>query len=131
MQIVRRSHTRGVVNASHHSGFLTEEQVKDHCEGSGNEVQNFVLQAGEVALIHNWVIHRSGTNVTNAPRRALSVSFMDARSRLDSQSFDRYVPSGAVVRHRRRRCSPCGSSLRLSLRLSQIFGQGAEDDWLS
>ena len=52
MQIVRRSHTRGVVNASHHSGFLTEEQVKDHCEGSGNEVaKDFEMPDGQVISV--------------------------------------------------------------------------------
>ena len=46
---------------------------------------------GEVALIHNWVVHSSGTTVTPRPRRALSVSFMDSRTQLDTSAFDAFV----------------------------------------
>lgn len=95
MQIVPWSHERGVVNPDHHSGFLTPEQVEAHC-GKGQKVMDFTLRPGEVALMHNWIIHRSGTNVTDKPRRALSISFMDARSRLDSRSFDQCVRVAAV-----------------------------------
>jgi len=38
-------------------------------------------QAGEVLLIHNPVWHRSGTNSTGRPRRALTVCYMSAETR--------------------------------------------------
>ena len=39
--------------------------------------------------MHNWVLHRSGVNKTDKPRRALSVSFMDAKSKVDNSVFDK------------------------------------------
>jgi hypothetical protein len=38
-------------------------------------------QAGEVLLIHNHLWHRSGCNSTGRPRRAFTVSYMDAATR--------------------------------------------------
>ena len=38
------------------------------------------LRPGEVALVHSWLLRSCGLNATAAPRRALSVSYMDARS---------------------------------------------------
>jgi ectoine hydroxylase-related dioxygenase (phytanoyl-CoA dioxygenase family) len=37
--------------------------------------------AGEVILLHNHVWHRSGRAMRGAPRRALSVCYMDGRTR--------------------------------------------------
>jgi phytanoyl-CoA hydroxylase len=38
-------------------------------------------RAGEAIVIHNHLWHRSGRNTTAAPRRALTVCFMDAETR--------------------------------------------------
>lgn len=38
-------------------------------------------RAGESVLLHNHVWHRSGTNATGRPRRALTVCYMDASTR--------------------------------------------------
>ena len=38
------------------------------------------LQAGEVILLHNLTLHRSGVNRTSNPRRAISVAYVDASS---------------------------------------------------
>ena len=37
---------------------------------------NLELQQGEVAVLHNWTIHRSGVNSSAGPRRAFSVNYM-------------------------------------------------------
>ena len=39
------------------------------------------MESGEVALLHNWTLHRSETNSTNRPRRAFSVCYCDAATR--------------------------------------------------
>ncbi|MDP7253101.1 MAG: phytanoyl-CoA dioxygenase family protein [Planctomycetota bacterium] len=39
------------------------------------------MQKGEVALLHNWTLHRSETNNTDGPRRAFSVCYVDAATR--------------------------------------------------
>jgi len=38
--------------------------------------------------MHNWVLHRSGVNTTKNPRRALSISFMNANSKIKNKVFD-------------------------------------------
>ena len=56
------------------------------------------MESGEVALLHNWTLHRSETNNTNRPRRAFSVCYIDAATRRLStgeafpQAFPKYVP---------------------------------------
>ena len=118
MKIISGSHKYGIINPSHHSSFLSqkqchdmglipeekEEEEEDKKEQEGNDeqdeqptkkltskIEEFWLHTGEVALMHNWVIHCSGLNITNRSRRALSISFMDARSRLTTNNFSEYV----------------------------------------
>ena len=38
-------------------------------------------EAGEVIILHNFLLHRSGVNRTEQPRRAFSVCYMDAATR--------------------------------------------------
>ena len=38
------------------------------------------VEPGECVLLHNLLLHRSGINRTGAPRRAISVAYIDARS---------------------------------------------------
>lgn len=94
VRLLPRSHTLGILNPSHHSAFLTEGQIECYCgakaEASG-AIVDLVLQPGEVALIHNWVVHSSGTNRTARARRALSVSYMDARTKLNEAEFGRFT----------------------------------------
>jgi hypothetical protein len=40
-------------------------------------------------LLHNWLLHRSGVNQTDNPRRGYSVCYMDGRS----QQIDEYDPA--------------------------------------
>ena len=94
MKIVTGSHKLGVLNPDHHSAFLSpqnlvEMKLADNGKDNGNPaVRDFWLHPGEVALMHNWVIHCSGLNSTMHPRRALSISYMDARSKMAKETFD-------------------------------------------
>ncbi|MEC7227046.1 MAG: phytanoyl-CoA dioxygenase family protein, partial [Candidatus Latescibacterota bacterium] len=38
------------------------------------------LAAGEVVLLHNWLLHSSDVNRTAGARRAFSVCYMDAQT---------------------------------------------------
>lgn len=78
VQIIPRSHKLGLINPDHQSGFLTKEQAARHCPRE--KAEYLELQAGEVALLHNWLLHSSDVNKTDIPRRAFSVSYMDART---------------------------------------------------
>jgi len=78
VEVVPGSHKFGLINPTHPSAFITEAQAAQFApEGSGIYLE---LEAGEVVLLHNWLLHRSGVNTTDISRRAFSVCYMDART---------------------------------------------------
>ena len=88
VQIVPGSHKLGLINPEHPSGFLTKEQTEAHVRPE--RVVELELQAGECALLHNWLLHASDVNHTDIPRRAFSVCYMDAATRsLRGETFTR------------------------------------------
>ena len=76
MQIVPGSHKLGILNEKH---FPSEEDQAKHC--TPDKVMDLEVRAGEAVLINNLMLHRSGVNTTDSPRRALSVAYMDAATR--------------------------------------------------
>lgn len=88
VQIIPGSHKGGLINPSHHSGFLTPEQAAQHAPRA--KVVHLELAAGEAALLHNYLLHSSDVNKTDIPRRAFSVCYMDARTvNTRNESFTR------------------------------------------
>jgi hypothetical protein len=86
VQVIPGSHTYGLINPSHTSGFLTEEQAAEFAPAA--KVTYLEMKAGEAVLLHNWLLHRSDTNATDIPRRAFSVCYMDARTKAgNSETF--------------------------------------------
>ena len=79
VQIIPGSHKLGLVNPEHNSGFLTEAQAAEHCRPEKRVYLE--LEAGEVALLHNWLLHASDVNKTDIPRRAFSVCYMEAATK--------------------------------------------------
>lgn len=75
VEVIPGSHRQGLINPSHGSGFLTEEQAVEYCRSE--DVVYMELAPGEVALLHNWLLHSSDVNRTEIPRRAFSVCYMD------------------------------------------------------
>jgi len=82
VQVIPGSHKKGVINKEHHSGFLTEKQAEEHCLAA--DIVNLELEAGQVALLHNWTLHRSGVNnsKTGLARRAFSVNYTDGKTQI-------------------------------------------------
>eukprot|EP01065_Artemidia_motanka_P025317 TRINITY_DN3030_c3_g1_i1.p1 TRINITY_DN3030_c3_g1~~TRINITY_DN3030_c3_g1_i1.p1 ORF type:complete len:313 (+),score=86.71 TRINITY_DN3030_c3_g1_i1:92-940(+) len=81
VEVIPGSHRKGLINPEHPSGFLTAEQAAVHCRDC--DVVRLEMDAGEVALLHNWTIHRSGVNTSRAAsRRALSVNYMLASTQV-------------------------------------------------
>ena len=78
VQIIPGSHRLGRINTDHASGFLADDQVTRHCREEDSLYLE--LEPGEVALLHNWVLHRSDKNGTDVSRRAFSVCYMDGRT---------------------------------------------------
>ncbi|MEW6752567.1 MAG: phytanoyl-CoA dioxygenase family protein [Candidatus Latescibacterota bacterium] len=79
VQVIRGSHRWGLVNPEHTSGFLTPEQAQ--AAVAQHEVVFLELEPGEVALLHNWLLHSSDVNRSGQARRAFSVCVMDAATR--------------------------------------------------
>ncbi len=78
VQVIPGSHRNGLINPSHPSGFLTPAQAEQYAPAS--KVVYLELQPGEVAILHNYLLHASDVNKTDISRRAFSVCYMDART---------------------------------------------------
>ncbi|MCE9590902.1 MAG: phytanoyl-CoA dioxygenase family protein [Planctomycetes bacterium] len=78
VELIPGSHRR-VINPSHGSGFLTPEQMVEHCQQE--KAVYLELKAGEVALLHNWTLHSSDVNRSETSRRAFSICYMDANTK--------------------------------------------------
>ncbi|MCC5886660.1 MAG: phytanoyl-CoA dioxygenase family protein [Gammaproteobacteria bacterium] len=65
-----------LLNPDHPSGFLTAEMARDFDHHPRRKP--LVLEAGEAVLMHPWMLHGSGVNRSDRPRRAFSVCLMDA-----------------------------------------------------
>lgn len=76
VQIVPGSHKFGLINPQHASGFLTRPQAEEWAPKE--KVVYLELAAGEVALLHNHLLHASDVNRSDIARRAFSVCYMDA-----------------------------------------------------
>lgn len=94
LEILEASHRRGIVNPSHPSAFVSKLQSAR----LDAEPSRFIeTEAGEVLLLHNWLLHRSSVNTTGSPRRAFSVCYMEQATR--STGRDVYRPLfGEAVR---------------------------------
>lgn len=73
LDVLPGTHLRGL--ASPEGGTVTHASL----EREDAEAQSVALPAlrGEAILVHNHIWHRTGRNHTTAPRRAISVSFLD------------------------------------------------------
>ena len=76
MQVVPGSNQYGVINPQH--SLKSEDQARYAPE---EPVIDLEANAGEAILLHNFLLHRSGTNSMPSARRAFSVTYMDAETR--------------------------------------------------
>lgn len=80
VQIIPGSHRLGLLSERGHT--ITPEQEARYCR---DEDSLFLeVPAGEAVLLHNYLLHRSGVNTIERPRRAFSVVYMDAATRRTS-----------------------------------------------
>lgn len=77
VQVIPGSHHR-LVNPDHGSGFLTDAQAAEILKT--RDPIHLELQPGEVALLHNWLLHASDVNRSSVSRRAFSCCYMDGRT---------------------------------------------------
>jgi hypothetical protein len=80
VQVVPGSHKLGLLSERGHT--ITQEQERLHAP---EEKSRYIeLKAGEVFVMHNFLLHRSGVNRTDRPRWAFSVCYMsDSIRRVD------------------------------------------------
>lgn len=77
VQVIPGSHKLGLLSERGHT--ITPEQEAQYCRDEDSVFLE--AKAGEVFLLHNLLLHRSGINRTDCPRRAFSVVYMDAATR--------------------------------------------------
>lgn len=76
MEVVEGSHRLGLVSSF--GSTLSDDDVVLHCDPT--RIRPLELRAGEALLLHNWLVHRSGVNPTDRPRRAFSACYVHART---------------------------------------------------
>ncbi len=92
MEAVRGSHQLGLLSA--HGSTVSDEDAAVHCPEE--MVVPLEVAAGHAVLLHNWLIHRSGINSSPIPRRAVTVCYLDGRTR-SIQTGDHFpVVAGSV-----------------------------------
>jgi len=77
LEVVPGSHCDGL--ASPEGGTVQAHRLAE-TDAAGHAIR-LPARAGEAILVHNHVWHRSGRNATSRPRRAISISYLDAATR--------------------------------------------------
>jgi hypothetical protein len=77
MQVIPGSHKLGLF--SEHGHTITEEQEAKYARDEDSVYLD--AKAGEALLLDNLMLHRSGINTIDCPRRAFSVCYLDGATR--------------------------------------------------
>jgi ectoine hydroxylase-related dioxygenase (phytanoyl-CoA dioxygenase family) len=77
LEIIPGSHKDGL--ASPLGGVVPEAMVAKRLASESTEY--LPARAGDALILHNYLWHRSGTTSTGRPRRALSICYLDDRTR--------------------------------------------------
>ena len=94
VQVVPGSHQLGILSEKGHT--ITDEQEREFCPE--DRIVDLTMEPGEVVILHNWLLHRSGLNRVDIPRRAFSVCYIDARTRSSRKSsFSMIFGEGALM----------------------------------
>jgi phytanoyl-CoA hydroxylase len=76
MEVVPRSHLHGQIGSGH---MITPEEEERYApQGSSEFIE---LNAGEAVVFHNALLHRSGVNTTDQPRRAFTLCLLAGSTR--------------------------------------------------
>eukprot|EP00445_Apocalathium_hangoei_P000643 CAMPEP_0203840450 /NCGR_PEP_ID=MMETSP0359-20131031/785_1 /ASSEMBLY_ACC=CAM_ASM_000338 /TAXON_ID=268821 /ORGANISM="Scrippsiella Hangoei, Strain SHTV-5" /LENGTH=293 /DNA_ID=CAMNT_0050754665 /DNA_START=52 /DNA_END=930 /DNA_ORIENTATION=- len=76
VQVVPGSHRLGLLSRR---GHTLSDQTVSRLEVDARAV-NVEVDRGETVMMHNFLVHRSGLNPTDKPRRAFSVNYADGRT---------------------------------------------------
>jgi len=92
MECVRGSHRLGLL--TDFGSTLSEADAARHCPPEA--VVPLEVPAGHAVLLHNWLIHRSGVNPSPIPRRAVTICYLDGRTRTVHTGDHLPMVAGAV-----------------------------------
>lgn len=77
VEVIPGSHRLGLL--SQHGSNISDDDARRHCPEDA--VVPMEVPAGHAILMHNWLLHRSGINPTDVPRRAFTACYLDSRTR--------------------------------------------------
>lgn len=77
VQVIPGSHRLGLLSKKGH--VISEAHVEQYC--APEKTVFLELKAGEVVILHNFLLHRSDVNNSDIARRGFSVNYMDARTK--------------------------------------------------
>jgi phytanoyl-CoA hydroxylase len=92
MQAVRGSHRLGLL--TNYGSTLSDDHARRHC--TPEKVVSLEVPAGHAVLMHNWLIHRSGINPSPVPRRAVTICYLDGRTRWTENGQLLNIVAGSV-----------------------------------
>jgi len=92
MECVRGSHRLGLL--TDYGSTLSDEDAARHCPPES--VVPLEVPAGHAVLLHNWLIHRSGVNPSPIPRRAVTICYLDGRTRTVHTGTHLPMVAGAI-----------------------------------
>jgi ectoine hydroxylase-related dioxygenase (phytanoyl-CoA dioxygenase family) len=92
MQAVRGSHRLGLL--TNYGSTLSDSDALLHC--APEKIVSLEVPAGHAVLMHNWLIHRSGINPSPVPRRAVTICYLDGRTRRNETGQLLNIVAGSV-----------------------------------
>jgi len=81
VEVIPGSHKLGILSRRGHT--LSKEDINKYCDD--DNVEALEVPSGHAVLCHNFLIHRSGVNSSETPRKAFSVNYIDSRSRISEK----------------------------------------------
>ncbi len=94
VQVAPGSHQLGILSEQGHT--ISDEHEQKWCPE--DTIVDLTMDAGDVVILHNWLLHRSGVNRMDVPRRAFSACYIDARTRSSRKSsFSMIFGEGAMM----------------------------------
>jgi len=87
VEVVPRSHLKGLLTVD--GSNLSQRDVEEYCQPEA--IRALEVPAGHGVLLHNWLLHRSGVNTSDVPRRAFTSCYMDGRT-VSTLTGERFPP---------------------------------------
>lgn len=104
LRIIKGSHKEGRLRAHHTNnrpGLTLNQEIDGH-EFDESKAVDLVLEAGQISLHDVYLTHGSSANVSDRPRRAMTLRYMPTTSTFDRAVAARLVREKGVMDHTER-----------------------------